>query len=63
MIKSNGDFRNWSWEEMANAILNADTWDEVQDIVDYVIDFFDLEVDFDGTNWEDEIYAWCHKQL
>jgi hypothetical protein len=63
MIARNDDWRSLGWEEMAREIKEADSWDEVQEIVEYVNEFFELGIDFEATDWEDRVYAWCDQQL
>ena len=63
MIARNDDWRSLSWKEMAREIKEADSWDEVQEIVEYVNEFFELGIDFEATDWEDRVYAWCDQQL
>ena len=59
----NDDWRSLSWEEIARAIKDAETWSDVEDMVEYVIDFWDLDIDFEAPDWEDRIYAWCDQHL
>lgn len=62
MIRTTG-WENMSREEMAQKIKDADSWGEVSEMVEYINDFFELGIDFEATDWEDRVYAWCDQQL